>query len=589
VKFSAELLEEIRERCDIVEIVSEYVHLKPAGRGFKGLCPFHNEKTPSFMVSPEKQLYHCFGCGEGGNIFNFIMKIEKIEFFEAVKMLATRSGVSLPVDEQKENRLNAQKERVYRLNDLAAKYYQQCLTRSKKGQKIIEYLQKRGINLRTIEKYKLGYAPGGENFLTIFLEKKGYRYAEMIKAGLTRRGKNGTYIDYFRNRIIFPIFNLRGEVAGFGGRVLDSSLPKYINSPETIIYKKGENLYNINFAKEEIRKKNQVIIVEGYTDALIAQQYDFKNTLASLGTALTTKQVELVKRFADRVIIAYDADLAGDMAALRSLDLFIQTGLEVRVAILPPEYDPADYLHNKGAVAFKKLVDNALSLIDYKLKLLFKKYEVDTIEGKIKIVNEILPTLGMIKNEIELREQVKKIADELNLSEEAIFIELRKYHQGIRNTGYLEEVRSESGNLIAEKIIIGAILENEKVTSELLEKIEEEDFSHPLHRQIIITIKNLFKGGKKIEAQKIINYLDNERATKLIAEILMDEEITFDRKVIMGCVETIKNYRLNQEIKELERKAKILDEKIKKAEKIDQNDLKELERISQQLRMRNIK
>jgi len=590
VRFSAELLEEIRQRCNIVEIVSEYVHLKPAGKGFKGLCPFHNEKTPSFMVSPEKQLYHCFGCGEGGNVFNLVMKLEKVEFLEAIEMLAKRAGITLPADNREENRLNNQKERLYRINNFASQYYQQCLTRSTKGQKIIEYLKKRGINSETIGKYQLGYAPAGSDFLTVFLKKRNYHYPEIIKAGLARRGRNGSgYIDYFRNRIIFPIFNIRGDIAGFGGRVVDDTLPKYINSPETLVYHKGENLYNLNFAREEIRKKNLAIIVEGYTDVLIAQQYGFKNTVASLGTALTVQQVELIKRFADRVVIAYDADLAGNMAALRSLDLFIQVGLETKVLTLPPEYDPAEYLIKKGAPAFQRLINVALSLIDYRLKLLYKKYEINSIEGKVKIVSEILPTLSMIKNEVELREQVKKIADELSLSEEAILIELRKFSKGIKFSDQSGEASFESGNLVAEKIIIGAILVNEKIAPELIEKIEEEDFSLLLHRQIIKIIRNLFKAGKKIEAQKVIDYLNDARAARLIAQILMEEEIILDRKVILGCVETIKNYRLNQEIKELERRAKILDEKIKQSEKIENNDLKELEKISQQLKMRNIK
>ncbi|GAH23008.1 unnamed protein product, partial [marine sediment metagenome] len=297
------------------------------------------EKTPSFMVSPEKQLFHCFGCGEGGNVFNFLMKYEKISFFEAVKMLAKKSGVSLPVDEEKENILNRQKERLYKLNNLAANYYRECLFRTNQGKKIINYLKKRGINDTSVEKYKLGYAPPSWDALTNFLKKKGYSYEELIKAGLIKKSKiEGKYIDYFRDRIIFPIFNLSGRAIGFGGRVLDSSLPKYINSPETLIYNKGSNLYSLNFAKEDTRKKNCIIIVEGYTDVLITQQYGFNNVAASLGTALTTKQIDLIKRFTDTVLIAYDADSAGNMATLRSLDLLVKAGLEIKVIALPQGY-----------------------------------------------------------------------------------------------------------------------------------------------------------------------------------------------------------------------------------------------------------
>jgi len=244
LRFSSDLLEEIRNRCDIVDIISEYVHLKPAGKGFKGLCPFHEEKTPSFMVSPEKQLFHCFGCGEGGNVFNFLMKYEKFSFFEAVKMLAKKSGVPLPADEEKGNFLNKEKERLYKINNLAANYYRECLFRTNQGKKVINYFKKRGINDTSVEKYRLGYAPPGWDALTNFLKKKGISYKELIKAGIIKKSKiEGKYIDYFRDRIIFPIFNLSGRVIGFGGRVLGDSLPKYINSPETLVYNKGSNLY----------------------------------------------------------------------------------------------------------------------------------------------------------------------------------------------------------------------------------------------------------------------------------------------------------------------------------------------------------
>jgi len=437
LRFSSDLLEEIRNRCDIVDIISEYVHLKPAGKGFKGLCPFHGEKTPSFMVSPEKQLFHCFGCGEGGNVFNFLMKYEKISFFEAVKMLAKKSGVSLPVDEEKENFLNRQKERLYKLNNLAANYYRECLFKTNQGKKIINYLKKRGINDTSVEKYRLGYAPPGWDALTNFLKKKGYSYEELIKARIINKSKiEGKYIDYFRDRIIFPIFSLSGRVIGFGGRVFGDSLPKYINSPETLVYNKGSNLYSLNFAKEDIRKKDYLIIVEGYTDVLITQQYEFNNVAASLGTALTTRQIDLIKRFTDMVLIAYDADSAGNMATLRSLDLLVKAGLEVKVIDLPQGYDPADFLIKKGRIPFQNLIDRSLSLIDYKLKLLYSKYSIKTIEGKVKIIKGILPTLSVIDNEVELRAQTKKISEELKLSEEAILIELKRYKRGAKDSSH---------------------------------------------------------------------------------------------------------------------------------------------------------
>ena len=566
------------------------MHLKPAGKGFKGLCPFHEEKTPSFMVSPEKQLFHCFGCGEGGNVFNFLMKYEKLSFFEAVKMLAQKSGVPLPVDEEKENILHKKKERLYKLNNLVANYYRECLFRTNQGKKIINYLKKRGINDTSVEKYRLGYAPPGWDVLSNFLKKKGYSYEELIKAGLIKKSKiEGKYIDYFRDRIIFPIFNLSGRVIGFGGRVLDDSLPKYINSPETLVYNKGSNLYSLNFAREDIRKKNYIIIVEGYTDVLITQQYEFNNVAASLGTALTTKQIDLIKRFTDTVLIAYDADSAGNMATLRSLDLLVKAGLEVKVIDLPSGYDPADFLIKKERETFQNLIDGSLSLIDYKLKLLYSKYSIKTIEGKVKVVKEILPTLSVIGNEVELRAQTKKISEELKLSEEAILIELKRYKRGSRDSSQnFIKLNSEPGNIKAEKILIGCMLENEKIAQGILTKLKAEDFSVLLHHQIVTAIEKNLKDDKVVNSQKVMDYLNDDEAAKLISNILMEETITFDEKIISGYVDTINNFKLAQERKNLEKRAKILDEKIKKSEKIEEDDLKELREIVRQLKSQNI-
>lgn len=590
MRFSSDLLEEIRNRCDVVDIISEYVHLKPAGKGFKGLCPFHEEKTPSFMVSPEKQLFHCFGCGEGGNVFNFLMKYEKLSFFEAVKMLARKSGVPLPVDEEKENILHKKKERLYKLNNLVANYYRECLFRTNQGKKVINYFKKRGINDTSVEKYKLGYAPSSWDALSNFLKKKGYSCEELIKAGLIKKSKiEGKYIDYFRDRIIFPIFNLSGRVIGFGGRVLDDSLPKYINSPETLVYNKGSNLYSLNFAKEDIRKKNYIIIVEGYTDVLVTQQYGFNNIAASLGTALTAKQIGLIKRFTNAVLIAYDADSAGNMATLRSLDLLVKAGLEIKVIDLPQGYDPADFLIKKGSETFQNLINRSLSLIDYKLKILYSKYSIKTIEGKVKVVKEILPTLSVMGDEDEVRAQTKKISEELKLSDEAIRIDLTKYKKGLREfiPSFINP-DSEDGNIKAEKILIGCMLENEEIVRDIFTKLKVEDFTVLLHRQIVTAIEKNLKYDKIVDSQKVIDYLNDDKAAKLISNILIEETVTFDKKIISGYIDTINNFKLIQERKDLEERAKMLDKKIKKSKKIEEDNLKELREIVRQIKNQNI-
>ncbi|GAF92509.1 unnamed protein product, partial [marine sediment metagenome] len=311
--------------------------------------------------------------------------------------------------------------------------------------------------------------------------------------------------DYFRDRIIFPIFNLSGRVIGFGGRVLDNSLPKYINSPETMIYNKGSNLYSLNFAKEDIRKKNYIIVVEGYTDVLITQQYGFNNMAASLGTALTTKQIDLIKRFTDTVLIAYDADSAGNMATLRSLDLLVKAGLEIKVIDLPQGFDPADFLIKKGKKFFQNLIDRSLSLIDYKLKLLYSKYSIKTIEGKVKVIKGIMPTLSVMGDENELRAQIVKISEELKLTEEAIRIDLVKYKKGLKEfIPSFVNPDSEPGNTKAEKILIGCMLENEQIARGILKKLKAKDFSVLMHRQIIAAIEKILEDDKIVNSQKII-------------------------------------------------------------------------------------
>ena len=356
-----------------------------------------------------------------------------------------------------------------------------------------------------------------------------------------------------------------------------------------MVYNKGSNLYSLNFAKEDIRKKNYIIVVEGYTDVLISQQYGFNNIGASLGTALTTKQIDLIKRFTDTVLIAYDADSAGNMATLRSLDLLVKAGLEIKVIDLLQGYDPADLLINKGRETFQNLIDKSLSLIDYKLKLLYSKYSIKTIEGKVKVVKEILPTLNVIGNEVELRAQTKKISEELKLSEEAILIELKRYKRGSRDSSYnFIKLNSESGNIKAEKILIGCMLENEQIARDILTKLKAEDFSVLLHRQIMAAIEKILKNDKIVNSQKVIDYLNDDKAAKLISKILMEETITFDEKIISGYVDTINNFKLAQKRKNLGKRAKILDEKIKKSEKIEEDDLKELKEIVRQLKSQNI-
>jgi len=557
VKYSEEILNDIRDRIDIVEIISEYVPLKPSGKGYKGLCPFHQEKTPSFMVDSQKQIFHCFGCGEGGNVFSFIMKIEKVSFPEAVKILAEKAGVELPTPKNQDSDFYRERENILKLNEVAANYYQENLF----GQNVknaLKYLNERHFNRDIIQRFNLGYAlPGYENLIG-YLTQKNSKYADLFKAGLVVKStKTGNIIDYFRNRIIFPIRNLQGKIIAFGGRVLDDSLPKYINSPETPVYSKGKNLYGLYEAKKSIRQKNQIIIMEGYTDVLMAHQYGFENAVASLGTALTTQQIDLIKRYADEVVIAFDSDAAGRNATLRSLNLIKKAGIKIKIISLPVDSDPADVLLKRGSTFFEKLINNALPLIDYKLKVLIKQYDPATSEGKVTIVKALFNDLNNIDSQLELHSEVKKISERLGLDEETILKDFKDFRRGNRTLpNLLAKNVTESTHINAEKILIGSMLNEGKDIERIFSELNVDDFTITEHREIVSVIKNLFENGEKINIQKVIDQLENQKIINLLSQIVLKDVVYFDDETVSRSINAIKKYKLQLRLNNIKTKIK---------------------------------
>ncbi|MBP8718315.1 MAG: DNA primase [Candidatus Atribacteria bacterium] len=565
MRYSEEILDEIRNRLEIVELISEYVSLKPSGKGYKGLCPFHQEKTPSFMVDSERQIFHCFGCGEGGNIFTFIMKMEKVKFPEAVKILADKAGIALPTFENQNIKIAPDRELIFRLNEIAADYYHKNLF-SAQGKSAQQYLLKRNFTKEVIKKFQLGYAlPGYEHLMSILLAKK-IPLSDLFKAGLVvKSSKSGKTMDYFRNRIIFPIFNLQGNIIAFGGRVLDDKLPKYINSPETAVYSKAKHLYGLFQAKKSIRQKNQVIIVEGYTDVLMAHQYGFENVVASLGTALTSQQIDLVKRYADEVLVAFDSDTAGKIATLRSLNMIKKAVRKVRIISLPLDSDPADVLLKEGKNYFSNLLDKALPLIDYKVKVLTEQYNASTSAGKISIIRELFPDLSSITSEVELQTEVKKIAEKLDLAEESILNDLNRYKKGNRVllTSILTDTSSESTHINAEKILIGSMLQKRDNIEKIFSELQVEDFSVQEHREIVSIIMDLFKGGEKVSLQKVMDELEDPKMISLLSKIIMQDLVSLDTMVINRSIRAIKKYKLQQELAKIKNKIRE-EERVKK-------------------------
>ena len=559
MKYSEEILDEIRNRVDIVGIISEYVPLKPSGKGHKGLCPFHQEKTPSFMVDSDKQIFHCFGCGEGGNVFSFIMKMEKINFPEAVKMLAEKAGVQLPTPKNQDSQYYQERETIMRLNEIAASYYQKNLY-GQNGKIALKYLFERNFKKEIVQQFNLGYAlPGYEHLIRILVQKK-IRVADLFKAGLAVKSrKTGNVIDYFRNRIIFPIINLQGKIIAFGGRVLDDSLPKYINSPETPIYSKGKNLYGLYQAKMGIRQKNQIIIMEGYTDVLMAHQYGFDNAVGSLGTALTVQQIDLIKRYADEAIISFDSDTAGKNATLRSLNLIKKAGIKIRIISLPANSDPADVLLKRGADFFNRLIKNSLPLIDYKLELLTQQYNPASSEGKIAIARGLFDDLASIDSQLELHAEVKKIAERLRLEEDTMLKDLSRYQKGNRtlpNISTSVKNTTESTHINAEKILIGGMVQDSRNIEKILSELDITDFTNKEHREIISVIKNLFENGEKINIQKIIDQLENQNIIKLLSQIVLKDVVHSDEETINRSINAMKKYKLQLKLNKIRLKIK---------------------------------
>ncbi|RKY38568.1 MAG: DNA primase, partial [Candidatus Omnitrophota bacterium] len=344
--FPQEIIKEIQERADIVEVISNYFPLKKAGSLFKTLCPFHQEKTPSFIVNPQKQIFHCFGCGVGGNVFSFLMRQENISFPEAVEMLARQTGVNISRYFSKSGERSGVVSRLYEVNELSSLYYQNNLLNKEKGREARRYLlERRGISQEVISRFRIGYAPAQGGLLS-YLQKRGWTEEILIQAGLAVKREEGIYTDKFLQKIIFPLFNPQGKIVGFGSRRLDNQVPKYVNSPQTVVFNKSRYLYGLNFAKQFI--KESVIIVEGYLDLLSLVQYGICNVVASLGTALTREQIRLLKRYTQRCLLIYDGDKAGQDACLRGLDLFIEEGIEGGVVLLPEGLDPDSCIREEG-------------------------------------------------------------------------------------------------------------------------------------------------------------------------------------------------------------------------------------------------
>jgi len=579
VRYSEELIEEIKNSNDIVDVISQYVNLKRSGRNFFGLCPFHKEKSPSFSVSPDKQIFHCFGCGAGGNVIHFISKIENADFKEAIGILANRAGIELPtLNNYEDNKTALLKSKVYEINQIAAEFYHQNLYKptSKIGQ---EYIKKRKLDNRTLKSFLIGYS-GNFDELYRILKQKGFTEEEILASSLVNKKDDGKYIDRFRKRVMFPIQDTRNKVIAFGGRVTDDSKPKYINSPENIVYSKGRHLFGLNVAKRGELKN--IIIVEGYMDAISLYQRGITNVVASLGTALTEAQGRLLRRYSERVTIGYDSDGAGQAATLRGLEILQNIGCDVRILQISGAKDPDEYVIKYGPERFLKCVEQAISLVEFKVKMLKQSLNLDNINDKIKFLNQVAKILSNVTNSIERELYVEKIANEYNVSKEAIYGEVNKLIY-TKNTGektlekpiVKKEIKKEkqeidSSTTKRENLIIYLLINYPQESYKKIKSvISENDMKLEENQKILKKMyEEIEKGNINID---ILNYFEEQNIIDHISGIMSyDFEISDLNKCIEDVVNTYEKDKL------INRRQEILDI-IKNGQGFSEEELNNLE------------
>lgn len=579
VRYSEELIDDIKNSNDIVDIISQYVILKRSGRNFFGLCPFHKEKTPSFSVSPDKQIFHCFGCGAGGNVIHFTSKIENVDFKESLEILAERAGIELPTLEGgADSKKQFLKEKVYEINKEAAMYYHEMLYKdiSKPAQ---EYVKKRKLDNKTLKDYCIGYAPTNSN-LYKFLKQKGFTDEEILASDLVNK-YNNNFVDKFRNRLIFPIQDVRNRYIAFGGRVLDNSLPKYINSPENIVYSKARNLYGLNVAKKS--KLEKLIIVEGYMDVVSLHQRGIENVVASCGTALTEAQGRLLRKYAEKIIISYDSDGAGQAATLRGLEILTNLGCDIRILQMEGAKDPDEYVIKYGNGRFNNLVDKAISLVEFKVKVLKKDLDLDNVNDKIKFLNEIAKLLSTVDNKMEQEVYIDTISREYSISKEAIYAEINKLNYS-RNQGkktlesnYKRSVIKKKETLPEtlvkrENMIIGILLNGkEEVYNQIKNILLPEDFKKEENKKIMKTLYEEFEKGNSNINNILEIFNDNDEIISILTGLMADDyEIKDDKKAIEDLINNYKKEKLNN------RKREIID--ALNDENINEQEVRDLEK-----------
>lgn len=577
--------EQVRSTADIVEVISSYVALKKRGQNYWGCCPFHGEKTPSFSVNPSKNMFYCFGCHEGGDIFKFIMKSENCGFVDALKLLAKKYGI--PVPERQKTAAEIQREqrtaKIYETNAMAARFFQACLLRTEHGRDALAYLKGRGITEEIINSFSIGYALNNYTALTSSLGKRGFSPQLLIKAGLALSGK-GVY-DKFRNRVMIPIKDPRGRIVGFGGRVLDDSTPKYLNTGETEWFNKRHLLFGFDIALNEIRKQKQAIVVEGYMDAISLHAAGITNVVASMGTAFAAEQAKLLKRAAEEVVFCYDSDAAGRRASVRAVSIAREAGLRVRVAAVPDGKDPDEYVRHYGKESFIQVMKNAQNGIDFQMDETIMQNNVTNLAGKVEAVSNILPFLLECKNEIEIAEHIRRLAQRLTIDEGLITEEYRKVAR--KGATKMERVpvqtpvrRSNTAEQQAEAMLLAVLLELPGKALDCLDVVDVVGFSNPVHERIFRLLLEQTHNAPA-DMDRLYDNLDTDAAS-VLAGIVARHMPEGDRTMIMNdCLRQMQRLYLE---KEYEKHSQLAESYERTADERFMDELMESQRIKNEIK-----
>jgi DNA primase len=565
-----QIIQDIRDKSDITSVVSEYVSLKKTGKTYSGLCPFHQEKTPSFTVNKDKQLFYCFGCGAGGDIFTFVMRIENLSFPQAARWLAERAQIPWHEEETPEGaRRRKEREALFKIHQLACDFYHQALLRAPQARAAREYLEQRGLGPEAIQMFHIGYALPIWDGLTSILKKKAIPMALAESAGLVLAGNNGFY-DRFRDRVMFPITDAQGRVAAFGGRIIGDGHPKYLNSPDTPLFSKGRYLYGLFQAKEAIRSTEEAVIVEGYTDVIQAHLHGFRNVVASLGTALTLEQIKALHRYTEKVVIAYDADGAGQSATVRGLDLLRQAGLTVKVATMPLGDDPDSLLRRGETEVFAKAIGDGVDLFLFKLEQMLKDKDIETPDGKAKAVANAVPLLREVENRVAREEYIRLLAGRLKVSEETLYAEWRSYQLRLRKSN---QTLDNSYNLRNNSILVNdhnnppvskkesprAALERELLRGALQEiinfrRIKEalslQDWENQGYGRIFEFLTNMDTDGR--EWPPSADLIDASIRGEYLA-LLAENEAKQYAVDIQGCCARLRQYQIIDQIQQVQK------------------------------------